>query len=143
MPAPTAPTLRTIRVLTADDHPGFLAAARELVASTPGFASVGEADSGERAVELALELRPDLVILDVHMPGMGGIAATRAIVDACPRTVVALVSAYAVGDLPAEAQRCGASAVLAKHRLSPKVITRLWAQATEGDPEREVRPTDG
>ena len=127
MPAPPAPTLRTIRVLTADDHPGFRAAARELIAATPGFESVGEADSGERALELARELRPDLVLLDVHMPGIGGISASRRIVDACPGIVVALVSAYAVSDLPTDVLHCGARAVLAKHRLSPETIIRLWA----------------
>jgi two-component system, NarL family, invasion response regulator UvrY len=133
MPAPPAPTLRTIRVLTADDHPGFLATARELIAATPGFESVGEADSGERAVELAGELRPDLVLLDVHMPGIGGIAAARRIVDARPGIVVALVSAYAVSDLPSDVLSCGARAVLAKHRLSPETIIRLWA--LPDDPE--------
>jgi DNA-binding NarL/FixJ family response regulator len=143
MPAPPAPTLRTVRVLTADDHPGFLAAARELIAATPGFETVGEADSGERALELARELRPDLVLLDVHMPGMGGIAAARAIVDDRPGIVVALVSAYAVGDLPVEAQRCGARAVLAKHRLSPRVLERLWAYAMADDAEAGVRPIGG
>lgn len=126
MPAPPAPTPRVIRVLTADDHPGFLAAARELISATPGFETVAEADSGERAVALAARLRPDLVLLDVHMPGMGGIAAARRIADSDPQTVVALISAYAVCDLSADALHCGARAVLPKHRLRPQAIVRLW-----------------
>jgi DNA-binding NarL/FixJ family response regulator len=137
MPAAPAPTPHVVRVLTADDHPGFLATARELIRATPGFETVAEARSGERAVALAARLHPDLVILDVHMPGMGGIAAARQIVDACPEAVVALVSAYAVSDLSADALDCGARAVLPKHRLRPRAIVRLWeltAEAPAGAP---------
>src|SRR5688500_10235737 len=101
MPAPPAPTAGPIRVLPADDHPGFLATARDLVRATPGFEMVAEATSGERAVALTARLHPDLVLLDVHMPGIGGIEAARRIMAACPETVLVLVSAYAVEDLPA------------------------------------------
>jgi DNA-binding NarL/FixJ family response regulator len=126
-----------IRVLTVDDHPGFLATARDLISATPGFETVGEADSGERAVELAERLRPDLVLLDVHMPGIGGIVAAGRIAEGCPETLIVLVSAYAVDDLPAEALRCGAFAVLPKHRLRSRALARLWelgAAAPTGAP---------
>jgi two-component system, NarL family, invasion response regulator UvrY len=124
---PTAPSTGLIGVLTADDHPGFLTTARELIEATPGFETVGEAESGERAVALSRELHPGLVLIDVHMPGIGGIEAVRLIVAENPSVVVALVSAYAVEDLPPDAMSCGAHAVLAKHSLRPKTITGLWA----------------
>jgi two-component system, NarL family, invasion response regulator UvrY len=129
MPAPLAPTAGPIRVLTADDHPGFLATARDLVRATPGFEIVAEATSGERAVALTARLHPDLVLLDVHMPGIGGIEAARRIVAECPETVLVLISAYAVEDLPVDARHCGARAVLSKQQLRPRTITRLWSLA--------------
>jgi CheY-like chemotaxis protein len=129
MPASPAPTPGPIRVLTADDHPGFLATARDLVRATPGFETIAEASSGERAVALTTRLHPDLVLLDVHMPGIGGIEAARRIMAACPWTVLVLISAYAVEDLPADALHCGARAVLSKQQLRPRTITRLWSLA--------------
>lgn len=142
MPAPSAPTTGLIRVLTADDHPAFLATARELICATPGFETVGEARSGEGAVALSERLHPDLVLLDVHMPGIGGIEAARRIVAARPEVVVALISAYAVDDLPPDTMRCGARAVLAKHRLRPQAILRLWELA-RATPPGTVLPLDG
>ena len=126
MPATPASTARPIRVLTADDHPGFLATARDLIRATPGFETVAEATSGERAVALTARLHPDLVLLDVHMPGIGGIEAARRIMAACPQTVLVLISAYAVEDLPIDARHCGARAVILKQQLRPSTIPRLW-----------------
>ena len=71
-----------IRVVVADDHPPFLRAARAVVGATPGFELVGAAGSGEEAIELAATARADLVLLDVHMPGIGGIEAARRITGA-------------------------------------------------------------
>src|SRR4051812_23111343 len=70
-----APSTGVIGVLTVDDHPGFLETARVLIRATPGFETVAEATSGERAVTLARIIRPHLILLDVHMPGIGGIEA--------------------------------------------------------------------
>ena len=72
----------TVGVLIVDDQPPFLVAARQLIASTPGFEFVGEATSGEGAVTLAAALRPDLVLMDVRMPGLGGLGAARCITAA-------------------------------------------------------------
>ena len=80
-PGPSA----TVGVLIVDDQPLFLVAARRLIASTPGFESVGEAMLGERAVTLAATLRPDLVLMDVRMPGLGGLAAARRITRSAAR----------------------------------------------------------
>jgi two-component system, NarL family, invasion response regulator UvrY len=126
MSAPPLTTTEPVRVLTADDHSGFLATARELIRATPGFETVAEVRSGERAVALSRSLLPQLILLDVHMPGIGGIEAARRIVAARPDVVVALISAYSVEDLPPEALNCGAHAVLAKHALRPRAITELW-----------------
>jgi DNA-binding NarL/FixJ family response regulator len=129
-------------VLAADDHPVFRGALRELIGATSGFELVAEACSGEQAVELAGKLTPDLVLLDVHMPGIGGIAAARDIVEALPETVVALVSGHAVEDLPAGAWSCGAHALLPKDVLAPRVVERLGQLAHEGPLARPLTTID-
>ena len=67
----------SIGVLTVDDQPLFRSAAAAVVDATPGFEAVGEASSGEEALQLSSELRPDLVLLDVRMPGMDGIETAQ------------------------------------------------------------------
>lgn len=95
----------------------------------PAFSVEAEASSGEAAVELAAERRPALVIMDVNMPGIGGIAATRRILASAPETVVVLVSAYALDDLPADARNCGAVACMSKSDLSQQRVRELWARS--------------
>src|SRR5438094_4689452 len=69
----------TVRVLIVDDQAPFRNAARTVVGLTPGFAVVGEASSGEEAVELASRLDPDLVLMDINLPGINAIEAVRRI----------------------------------------------------------------
>jgi DNA-binding NarL/FixJ family response regulator len=120
------PPSRTVAVLVVDDQVPFLVAARQLIESTPGFEVVGEATSGERAIGLAATLRPDLVLMDVRMPGLGGLAAARCITMARSAVAVVLVSAD-VRDVPADALAgCGALAVMSKQHLRPAGLTALW-----------------
>ena len=72
-------TQGAVRVLIVDDQPFFRAAAREVVEAMPGFETVGEAISGSAAVDAVGELHPDLVLLDIRMPGMDGIEASELI----------------------------------------------------------------
>ncbi len=67
----------TIRILVAEDHPLFRKGVISLLSSVPDFEVVGEVATGEEAVERAAELQPDVVLMDLKMPGMGGIEATR------------------------------------------------------------------
>jgi DNA-binding NarL/FixJ family response regulator len=113
-------------VLAVDDQPAFLGAVRELVQATGEMVVVGEADSGERAVELVEQLRPDLVLMDVRMPGMGGVRAARAIKSAHPSTVVVLVSTAAADEFPADADDCLADARVCKCELRPGLLVQLW-----------------
>ena len=114
------------RVLAADDQPAFREAVREVVEATDGLVVVGEAESGEEAIELAAELIPDLVLLDVRMPGIGGVEAARAIKAARPGAVVVLLSAIRPEELRYEAGSCPADAVVWKHDLRPGLLERLW-----------------
>ena len=109
-------------VLTVDDQVVFRRAARALVAATPGFEAVGEARSGRQALRLVEELDPDLVLLDVRMPGMDGIETARHLAAAHPRTVVVLVS---VDEMPG-LQDVPATAHLLKRDLSTHALRGLW-----------------
>jgi DNA-binding NarL/FixJ family response regulator len=119
----------TVRVLVADDQAPFRGAARAVVSTTPDFELVGEASSGEEALALVHRLRPDLVLMDITMPGLGGIDATRSITSAHPKTATVLLSTYREEDLPAEAHACGAVAYLHKASFDGSALRRLWRQS--------------
>jgi DNA-binding NarL/FixJ family response regulator len=115
-----------VTVLAVDDQPVFRHTARELIAATDGFQQVAEAGSGEQALALAAELHPELVLVDVRMPGMDGIETARRLIDQEPGTVVILVSLEAVVDLPATVAEAGAAAHIRKQELSPRALRALW-----------------
>ncbi len=75
----------TTRVLVADDHPTFRRGLKALIDSLPGIELAGEAADGEAAIAQAAELLPDVVVMDLNMPGVNGVEATRKIVAAHPR----------------------------------------------------------
>ena len=119
---------RPVPVLIVDDQAFFRSAARAVLAVTPGFAAVGEADSGEEAIIRVEELRPGLVLMDIHLPGISGIEATRRIVATHPGTAVLLLSTYRAEDLPADARDCGAIAYLHKEDFEPELLERIWVE---------------
>ncbi|HTV10658.1 MAG TPA: response regulator transcription factor [Acidimicrobiales bacterium] len=117
-----------VSVLVVDDQAPFRAAARLVVRSTLGFEVVGEAKSGEEALAAVAELRPKLVLMDINMAGMGGIAATKRISNEYGGTSVILLSTYDEDDLPADARTCGAVAYVHKERFGPDVLEDTWRQ---------------
>ena len=121
-----------VSVVLVDDQEPFRGAGRVVLGRTDGFELVGEAQSGEQAVELVDQLGPRMVLMDINMPGMNGIEATRRIVDAHPDTMVVLVSTYQASDLPTEAETSGASGYLNKEDLTPRVLRRLWEERGNG-----------
>jgi two-component system, NarL family, invasion response regulator UvrY len=112
--------MRPVTVLTVDDQRVFRRAARKLVAATAGFQQVGEADCGERGLELAGELQPDIVLVNVRLPGMDGIETARRLAEAHPHAVVVLVSVEEVAELPSAVKH------LRKQDLSTLVLRELW-----------------
>jgi DNA-binding NarL/FixJ family response regulator len=113
-------------VLTVDDQSAFRHLVRELVEATSQLVWVGEADSGEAAVRLVRELEPDLVLMDVRMPGLGGIDATREIKAIRPATVVALISTASPDELRGEAEECRADEIVSKGDLRPALLDEIW-----------------
>jgi CheY-like chemotaxis protein len=119
-------------VLAVDDSEIFLRVADSVLSSTTGLRLVGTASSGEEAIELLPELEPDLVLLDIHMPGLDGFATARIIARESPQTVVVLVSAEPAG-LEADAESAGAVALLGKMGLLPSALDDLWLKHRPSD----------
>ena len=108
-------------------------APRAVVTATPGFEVVGEAVTGEEAVEMADALEPAMVLMDINLPGINGIEATRRITAAHPETLVMLLSTYQAGDLPSDADSCGAAEYVHKEQFGPSVVEELWARRADGE----------
>ena len=117
-----------VAVLIVDDQAPFRRAARAVVTATPGFEVVGEAESGEEAVQMVDALEPGLVLMDINLPGINGIEATRRITNAHPAAVVVLLSTYQMGDLPGDAEGCGAVAYVHKEDFGPALVQDAWSR---------------
>jgi two-component system, NarL family, invasion response regulator UvrY len=115
-----------VPVWVVDDQASFRLATAATVAATEDFVMAGECETGESAIELLRDRDAGIVLIDIHMPGMGGIEATRRIRAAHPELMVLLMSTYDLEDLPAGAADCGAAAYLHKEHLSPDLLSRLW-----------------
>ncbi len=123
----------TVRVLIVDDQEPFRMAARMVVEATDGFDVVGEAESGEDSVAMAADLAPDLVLMDVNLPGINGLDATRQILAAEPGSgavVVLLLSTYEEDEYAPRAAECGAAAYIPKAVFGPDRLEAAWAAAT-------------
>jgi two-component system, NarL family, invasion response regulator UvrY len=116
----------TVRVLIVDDQSPFRVAANLVFDLVDEFEVVGEATSAEDALEQVTALEPDLVVMDINLPGMSGIEATRRLIADHPGTFVLLVSTYQVDDLPAGAESSGALAYVHKEHLDSDLVEQLW-----------------
>jgi len=115
-----------VSVLIVDDQLPFRLAARAVLRRTDGFELIGEAADGDKAVALVAQLRPSLVLMDINMPTMNGIEATRLIMESVPSTTVFLCSTYQRADLPPEVESSGFAAYVNKEELGPDLLRRLW-----------------
>jgi DNA-binding NarL/FixJ family response regulator len=129
----TTPTTGSaVRVVIADDHPVVRDGLRVLINSIAGLTLVGEADTGTEAVRLAVTLKPDVVIMDLEMPQLDGIAATRQILRALPGTAVLVLTMFEDDDKVHSALRAGARGYLLKGALQDDIIRAISAVAGGG-----------
>jgi DNA-binding NarL/FixJ family response regulator len=117
---------RDVRIFTVDDHESFRDALRDLIAVAPGFRLVGEASCGEEATQAVDQLSPQLVLMDVKMPGIGGIAAARRILSRHPDVAVVLISANDLSLHPDVVALGTAVAFARKEDLRPRKLRELW-----------------
>ena len=128
MTLPDASPEGNTRVLVADDHTVFRYGMRAMLANVRGLEVVGEASTGEEAVEKAADLVPDIVLMDIQMPGMNGIEATRRIVQANPGVGV-VVTMFGDDDSVFAAMRAGARGYVLKGADAEEVLKVLHAVA--------------
>ena len=121
-----------VPVLIVDDQAPFRTVARTVVGLAPGFSVVAEAETGEQALDRVDELHPGLILMDINLPGISGIEATRRITAADPSATVILLSTYTQDDLPADARTCGAAAYVHKEDMSPALLRRVWDERPAG-----------
>lgn len=118
-----------LRIVVADDHPVFRDGLRALIESMPDAELVGEASTGDEAVELATRLRPDVVLMDLQLPGRNGIEATRAIGEAAPEVAVLVLTMFEDEDSVFAAMRAGARGYLLKGADQDELMRAIEAVA--------------
>jgi DNA-binding NarL/FixJ family response regulator len=127
MNVPAEATQSTIRVVIAEDQPSVRRGTALLVSMAPDMECVGQACNGDEAVKLALLMHPDVVLMDLHMPIKGGVAATREITAAQPRTQVLVLTTLDDDETVFEAVRAGAQAYLLKDTSEEELLETIRA----------------
>ena len=117
--------MKKIRLLVADDHPVVRAGLRMLLATQPDMEVVGEAVDGDTAVERALEFKPDVVVMDLTMAGMDGLAATREIVNRLPHTRVVVLTMHDNEEYLRQALEAGATGYVLKEAVDTEIAVAI------------------
>lgn len=120
------PTVGSVRVLVVDDQRPFRAAARAVISRMPGWEVAGVAETGEEAVTAAAGLLPDLVLMDVNLPGIDGAEAAARVREVAPHTLTVLCSTYRAEDLRIDPMGRGIAGYLHKEELGGPVLRELW-----------------
>ncbi len=122
----------SIRILITDDHGFMRAGLRAILESEPDLQIIGEAGNGEDAVHMAGKFQPDIILLDIGMPGMDGIEATRLVTKLAPKSQVLILSVYEDESLVREAIKAGASGYVVKRAVEEELIAAIRA-VSRGD----------
>jgi two-component system response regulator DesR len=130
--------MTTPRVLLVDDDPRFVEALATILALDERIEVIGRAGDGAEAVALAVEYRPDVVFMDVHMPVMDGFEATRRIRKAVPGTDVFFLTASGGADVADRAFLCGAAGFLTKDRLGSGLVEIVLGMLRERAADRDL-----
>jgi two-component system response regulator NreC len=117
----------SIRILIADDHGVLRAGLRSLLNTEPDLQVVGEATDSQETLRLAGKLHPDVVLLDISMPGPGGIKVTQQLKEALPKARVLILTVHEDESLLREAMRAGAAGYITKRAIEPELINAIHA----------------
>jgi CheY-like chemotaxis protein len=139
--AATATVAHPVRVLVIDDSAVFLSAVRAVLGSMADFESVGEATTGEEGVALAMELRPDMVLVDIFLPGIDGLETCRRLRSRQPAPEIVLCSAEEDPRLPHPELPCSGSPFLKKSAITARALRELWSNRARPSGSGE-HPTD-
>ena len=125
-----APSVQSpVRVLVVDDHDLFRSGLRRLLDENEGLNVVGDARRGDEAVQRAADLKPDVVVMDINMPGMSGVEATRGVLQASPDTAVLMLTVTSDENAVLDAVLAGASGYLLKDAKLPEIVRGIQAAA--------------
>ncbi len=133
--------MTNVRILLADDHAMLRDGVRMVLESHPGFEVVGTADNGRDAVRLAEELQPDVAVVDVAMPGLNGLEATRAMRHTSPETAIVVLSMHEGEEYLREALRAGAAGYVLKRAAAKELVGAISA-VRRGDKYLDPALTD-
>jgi two-component system nitrate/nitrite response regulator NarL len=129
--ATTEPALRTLRVVIVDDEPLFLEMVQAMLDAEEGIEVVGRAPDGKKGVEAAAALDPDVVVMDVSMPVMNGIDATRAIREQNPSACILILTGGSdIAEID-RARKAGAAGYLTKERIASDLVNEIRSVATQ------------
>ena len=120
-------------MLAVDDQAAFLSVMRDLLEATEYLKVVAEAESAEEAIELASEIGPGMVLMDIWMPGLDGMSAVRELKARLPEVVVVLTSTTHPDELPLRPDDLGADAVVWKSDLQPALLDEIWLRSSSSD----------
>jgi DNA-binding NarL/FixJ family response regulator len=125
--------VQRLRVLVADDHPIIRKKVRAVLENNPRFDVCGEVEDGAQAVQEALRVKPDVVVLNVTMPVLGGFEAAREIRAKLPESAIVILSSHADKHFIAEAKKVGARAYVAKTNIGEALIKAIADAVESGD----------
>jgi DNA-binding NarL/FixJ family response regulator len=114
-----------INILIVDDNPDFCERVRDFLAVDPGINVIGEANDGNEAISKALELKPDLVLMDVRMAGMNGLNATQQLKDEYPQMAIIILSTYDLHEYREAARIRGASGYVVKMNMAEELLPTI------------------
>lgn len=134
---------RTVRLLLVDDQPAVRRGLRIWLSLEPDLEVVGEASDGSEAISLTQALRPDVVLMDVEMPGMDGISGTAALRSLAPQSAVVILTLHDDAATRTRAREAGAAAFVAKHRMEETLLAEIRRVAMAHEKQRRhERPVE-